>query len=412
VRRWSSFAAGAAVLLLAGLGATVVSERTEAAPLPGLLTDASWRAAAVDPDAVPDEEWLAAGTVPGQDGPWGEMVRSSLLDLRALTGADGAVAAGPASKWNYAWPRDSTFAAVAFSATGHSEEALDVLRFLEDVQLEDGGFQARYLLDGSGTPDGRARQADGAGWALWALGEVVQDVRDEGRPATARRELTALEGLLNAATDFVLDATDGGRALPAPSPDYWERRETRLTLGAVAPLLAGLRASAELHSVLDEETTSRELDAAADSLQGLLEQEFAPTGYLRYADPELESGGVDASVAFLLPPFQPGRTPRDVLAAFDAYQVQALRPAGGLAPGVGWKQDGISWTPEVALVAYAAAAAGRTEQATGWLDWLNAHRTGWGALPEKVLPDGAPAGPAPLGWTAAQVVLAVDALGG
>jgi GH15 family glucan-1,4-alpha-glucosidase len=39
------------------------------------------------------------------------------------------------------------------------------------------------------------------------------------------------------------------------------------------------------------------------------------------------------------------------------------------------------------------------------MDWLDAHRTRWGSLPEKVLADGAPAGPAPLAWTAALVVL-------
>lgn len=410
MRRWSPVVLGAVVTLLVGLGATVASERTEAAPLPGLLTDASWRAAALDPAAAPDDEWLAAGSVPGQDGPWDEMVRSSLLDLRALTTAHGAVVAAPAHAWRYAWPRDSAFAAVAFSATGHREEALQVLRFLQDVQHEDGGFEARYLLDGSGTPDGRTRQSDGAGWALWALDEVVQDVRADEGPDAAREELRDLEPLLDAATAFVLDATGDGRELPAPSPDYWELRESHLTLGTAAPLLAGLRAGADLHVVLGERRTARDLRAAAASLASLVHGEFGAGGYQRYADAGHDRGGLDASVAFLLPPFQPGPVSPDVLAAFDGYQVDALRPAGGLAPGTGWRRDGVSWTPEVALVAYASAASGRTEQATAWLDWLNSHRTPWGALPEKVLPDGSPAGPAPLGWTAAEVVLAVDAL--
>ncbi|MHB1473198.1 MAG: glycoside hydrolase family 15, partial [Dermatophilaceae bacterium] len=77
----------------------------------------------------------------------------------------------------------------------------------------------------------------------------------------------------------------------------------------------------------------------------------------------------------------------------------------GLAPGAGWKQDGISWTPETALVAYTAAMSGRPEMAEHWMDWLSAHRTEWGSLPEKVLATGAPAGPAPLAWTASLVIL-------
>ena len=62
-------------------------------------------------------------------------------------------------------------------------------------------------------------------------------------------------------------------------------------------------------------------------------------------------------------------------------------------------------TPETALVAYAALVSGRRETAERWLDWLSAHRTASGSLPEKVLAPGAPAGPAPLGWTAALVVM-------
>ena len=45
-------------------------------------------------------------------------------------------------------------------------------------------------------------------------------------------------------------------------------------------------------------------------------------------------------------------------------------------------------------------------EAEALLAWLEAHRTASGALPEKVRPDGAPAGPAPLAWTDALVLLA------
>ena len=106
----------------------------------------------------------------------------------------------------------------------------------------------------------------------------------------------------------------------------------------------------------------------------------------------------------MLPPFAAAADP-EVVAAVDGYARQAIRPAGGLAPGVGWKTDGLSWTPETALVAYTAAASGDVATATGWRDWLARHTTDWGSLPEKVLPDGTPAGPAPLAWTAALFIL-------
>jgi GH15 family glucan-1,4-alpha-glucosidase len=62
------------------------------------------------------------------------------------------------------------------------------------------------------------------------------------------------------------------------------------------------------------------------------------------------------------------------------------------------------------MVAYTAAESGRPEVARRWLDWLQAHVTTWGSLPEKVLSDGSPSGPAPLAWSAAAVVLAVARL--
>jgi len=43
-------------------------------------------------------------------------------------------------------------------------------------------------------------------------------------------------------------------------------------------------------------------------------------------------------------------------------------------------------------------------------EWLDAHRTGLGALPEKVLDDGSPAAVAPLAWTAAVTVLTTRSL--
>ena len=106
----------------------------------------------------------------------------------------------------------------------------------------------------------------------------------------------------------------------------------------------------------------------------------------------------------MMPPFTQSPSAH-VLDAWARYQSDALRPAGGLAPGSEWTNDGISWTPETALVAYTAAMSGRPGTAAHWMDWLNDHRAPGGSLPEKVLPSGAPAGPAPLAWTAALVVL-------
>ena len=378
---------------------------TPAAP-PSLITSPGWRATQDIHGLVPrgptaDAAWLSLAAVPGQGTRWEGMVRTALLDLHQLSQPGGSVAAGAADRWNYAWPRDTAFVAVAMARTGRHREALQELKFLQRVQLEDGGFEARYLLDGSGPPDARARQSDGAGWALWALWEVSRASGDLGSSAELR-------SLLDNATGFALATTDDGRRLPPPSPDYWEVGVSRTSLGTVAPLMAGLQASESMYGALGEPALARRSGVAAERLRTVIRDRFADR-FERFGSSRFGGGGLDAAVTFLMPPFAESASPQ-LVDAWTRYQSDALRPAGGLAPGGHWKQDGISWTPETALVAYTAAASGRRELAEHWMDWLDAHRTAWGSLPEKVLANGALAGPAPLAWTASLVVLTASEL--
>jgi hypothetical protein len=395
--------------------ALVLTTAIAAPPEPALMTGPGWRVTrdiAGPPQRGPqaDRAWLSLGSVPGKGTRWAQTVRLALLDLHQLTQANGAVAAGASARWNYAWPRDTAFAAAALARTGHQVEAEQALRFLQQVQPSDGGFEARYLLDGRGTPDDRARQSDGAGWALWAVGEVSHSSGGMG-PGLGHgldRDLghglaPGLRPLLDKATGFALEVTNDGRRLPAASPDYWEVEVRRPSLGTVAPLLAGLRASQRLYDALGQGARARRSGDAASRLAAVVRERFAG-GYERFGSDGFGGGGRDAAVTFLMPPFAPSPSAA-VVDAWLSYQSEALRAGGGLAPGSGWKRDGISWTPETALVAYTAASSGRGQVAEHWMDWLSAHRTAWGSIPEKVLPNGAPAGPAPLAWTASLVIL-------
>ena len=375
--------AAIAVAMAAQLGAG------QAEPLPTLRNGPEWRASTATMSAA-DLAWLERGIVPG--GPeHRDLVAQALLDLRGLTQPTGAVAAGPDGPWAYAWPRDNSFVAVAYAVSGHPDDAWRTLRFFVDAQLEDGGFEARYRLDGSGAPDERQRQTDGAGWLLWAIDAVSAA---SGQPVPAD-----LRPLRDRATEHLLRLTAGGRELPPASPDYWEVPERRVTLGTVAPLAAGLEASARGHAAEGDSARSTRSARAATAFRSVIREHFAPA-YERHGD----RGGLDAAAAMMLPPFAEAADPT-VLAAVEEYTRGAIRPAGGLAPGVGWKSDGVSWTPETALVAYTAADSGDVSNATSLRDWLARHTTDWGSLPEKVRPDGTPAGPAPLAWTAALFIL-------
>lgn len=379
--------------LLAGLAVTVVLDRNRTAASPPLLAEV------VRAPAAEQAAWLAAGTVP-QVLELGEstMFTDALRDLHALGQPDGVTVAGWAGPWRYVWPRDSGLAAAALARTGHLSDAVRILDFLQRMQPESGVFQARYRPDGSGVPDDRGEQLDGLGWALWATSRVAAGVPPADRAGFVRR----YQSMIDRSTATTLALIDNRRSLPPVSADYWETREWRLTLATAAMLHAGLQAAAELYASVGDVEGQRRAGDGAGRLASAIERRFGPDGYPRHLGGRADS--VDLGVDFLLPPFSSHVDPGVVRAWRHAGEVMA-RPAGGLAPGGSWRDDGLSWTTSTSIHALTAAALGDREQAVRWLRWLDQHRTSTGSLPEKVTAAGAPAAVAPLAWAAAAVIL-------
>ena len=352
----------------------------------------------LDALAAATREWLAAGTVPGRTPAEREVATRALLDLALLTEASGASVASPFGPWDLVWPRDASWHAAAFAATGHPEQARAILGFLARTQEPDGAWASRYRPDGAPVLDGRPRQLDAVGWVPWA---VWSWWRAAARDQEALRELWPM---VAAAADAAAGAL-GPDDLPRPSSDYWEQRESRSTIGIAAPLLLGLRSAAALAEVVGEEDAAGRWSGAARRLDGAITRSFGATGYRRYP---VASAGPDSAVTFLAPPLAPPRQGRDaVTAAVHRAESELLMPSGGLRPGNIPRVGGVAWTPATAL--FALAAAGRDDERAfaRWFDWLVAHRTALGAFPEKVANDGSPASVAPLGWTCASVLLAL-----
>ena len=383
--RWADLADGALTDLLALTGPAFMPDpvRPAGPAVPSARLTAS-------PAPVP-----TAGAASAASGSTGREGRDSRepLPQGAEVFPQGAVVAAPVSIWRYVWPRDAAFAAAALSAVNLTGEALGVLGNLASWQRADGGFEARYTSSGR-VPDHRPAQADGAGWFLWAAGRLLAD----GVSAANLRD--RLGAPLVRAASRLLEITDTPSHLPAASPDYWEVAETVLTLGTAAPVLLGLEAATALtRAGIDLGGPAQALAERVTAVRSAMERNFAPA-WGRH----LQCDDVDAAIALVLPPFT-----RPLAGARTVRQTAAARmhrPTGGLAPGAGWRDDGISWTPETALMAWSALALGMEEEGTRLLAWLEAHRTAAGALPEKVLADGAPAGPAPLAWTCALILLA------
>ena len=413
VHPWRVLVSGALTVVMAGALPAASSPHEPSYAQIGLYSDG----VVLDPDGMPREvpvgdrdladdpvrraeqdAWLAHGTIPGPPE-YADLAEQALRDLDALVLSGGAALAGASPGWQYVWPRDASFTAAALARTGHPQDAHAVLAYLQsmqDARSTAGVFEARYLPDGTGdVPDDRGLQLDGSGWVLWAVSQWYK-----ATPAGSARaaDLEALRPLVVRSVAAIRAHVDGD-GLPFAFPDFWEVDVELPTLGTLAPLLLGVRAAAPLLAALDEPPAS---DLVVLLSRGLQEH-FAPD-YPRW----LGGQDQDGAVAFLMPPFAP--PDEEVRAAWLEAQAGMSRPAGGLAPGTGWRLDGVSWTPTTALFALTAAASGDVDLARERLDWLAAHRTERGSLPEKVLWDGSPSAVAPLAWTCALVLLALDEL--
>ncbi|HEV7932926.1 MAG TPA: glycoside hydrolase family 15 [Actinomadura sp.] len=393
-------------------GSSVVLLRDGRVELIPFGTEEPVRLAVADPRvamaAHAERSWLHAGRVPGSAPAHRDMATRALLDLRLLTRPSGASTASWYGAWRLVWPRDSAFAVAAFTVTGHTTEARRICRFLARVQDQDGMWAARYHPDGSAVTDGRRVQLDSLGWVLWAVWfQWIQNRKDPRGPAG----LSELWPMVRRAADR-LSASLGADGLPPPSSDYWERGPSseqdprRPTLGVVAPVLTGLRAAEALARERGAAPEAGRWHTAAGRLSAAISRQFAPYGYPRSP---VAHGRMDAAVTFLAPPF--ARPDPGVGAAVRTAAGRLRLPGGGVLPGELWAGDReVAWTPETAMFALAAAASGDHGEAAGWLEWLAAHRTSLGVLPEKVDEHGRPAAVAPLGWTASLVLLALAAL--
>ncbi|MBW5486155.1 hypothetical protein [Streptomyces bambusae] len=341
--------------------------------------------------------WLDSGRVPGRDAAQRAAARRSLLTLRALLRPGGAFAAAWSPAWQYSWPRDGAFAAVAFAATGHDEEAYQVLRYDAATQRPDGTWEARTKLDGSGPPDSRAWQLDGNGWVPWATWQWYEHAPPGDRDARLR----TLYPMVRAAADHAAGSL-GPDGLPPASPDYWELGTDSTNIGTAAPLLAGLNAAADLAGRLGLPQDADRWSAAARRLARGIDTSFAPRGYPRTADGR---HGRDSAAAFMAPPFN---EPAPGLGeALDSTYRALLLPNGGLSPGNdpdhSW--GSYAWTASTSFFALAWAHLDEPAKADRVLGWVLSKRNGLGEVPETVNGAGNPSSVAPLGWTDALLVM-------
>jgi GH15 family glucan-1,4-alpha-glucosidase len=186
--------------------------------------------------------------------------------------------------------------------------------------------------------------------------------------------------------------------------DYWEKGE-QVTLGTAGPLLAGLRAAADIAGELGAGSSARAWAHAAVTLARSVQAGFGRYGYHRLAR---QGSGSDVAVTFLGPPFA-ADSPAIGLAVSRAMKSLTL-PDGGVLPGSDWSGNRtVAWTAATELFALYYAETGNHRSADRVLAWIAGHLTRLGSIPEMVDARGRPISVAPLAWADAIFLLALTA---
>lgn len=347
---------------------------------------------------------MRSARIPGVGGTYEDMSRTAVVDLYALMLPNGAVQGAGSPYWAFVWPRDTAFVVVSLALLGLYDDAWKVLSYAYSMQEPDGQWEARYLPDGSGTvPDERGRQDDGIGYTLWATWVLT-----ELSPADVRgTQLAHLGTQVNNAIAAAGHVLDDDSALPRTSQDFWEMDQQEPSLGVAGPLLFGLRAGTALADRLGEPSLARQARTDATRLCSAITRAYASNGFQHFPS----GGGRDASVAFLLAPFLADDVP-GARQAWDVSRNEMQVSNGGLRPGAQWPDPETAWGPQISLYSIVAAALGEQQVARGYLDWLDAHRTRLGSLPEKVTASGQPAAVAPISTVASATLIALCLLEG
>jgi hypothetical protein len=317
----------------------------------------------LDQVAAADQRWLARARPLGANAPgWARrMYERSLLVLHALTGRNGAVAAGARDGWAYVWPRDASAAAIAFAAAGYRAEAERIVQFMLGLGLE---YAARFHGDGSPVA-GRPAQGDAIGWVA-----AASEAAGIGNAEQAAHILA------------------GGEPVPwRDRADYWE--------GEPGDYLGNAIAAAADVPDFRRHLGGRKSDTP--SRWGLVREAGEP------------DSGLDSAAAWAVRPFS---MPRLYPAArMTLSRLAAQGTPYGITPGEGWPGGEDPWSAPTAWTAWSLAALGEHGQALRLMQALRRASTPAGDLPERAdAQTGISRSTTPLAWSHAFAILALREL--
>jgi isomaltose glucohydrolase len=274
------------------------------------------------------------------------LARRSVEVIRSGQAESGAYLACPAfPPYRYCWFRDGSFIADAMSRAGERESADAFFRWGAEVVLARrerlagrGDLHARYTADGRESEvEWPHFQLDGFGLFLWALAGHEQ--RHGAAEPLVREAAEELGGYL-------------ARSWTRPCFDWWEEREG-IHAATLACAAAGLQAAG------DEAEADRVVEALNTAADWRL----------------------DASLLALATPLAVLRHEAVPLAGIEA---ELVSPGGGVHrhPADSFYGGG-EWLLLTALLGWHYLELGREDEARAKLEWVAAHATPGGELPEQ-----------------------------
>ncbi len=334
--------------------------------------------------------------------------------------------------YNYIWPRDASYSALALARAGDHNVAQRFFAFADKIITEPGYLMHKYSPDGSlGSswhPWLRAGQLelpiqeDETALVIWSLWQYYQTSKD----------LEFVESVYNSlvkrAADFMVLHRDQRTKLPKPSYDLWEEKFGTSTFTAAAvygALVAAAKFAKLLGKIKNEDLYS---EVASEIREGILQYLYDEREGYFYKLLQLEPGKIvydttlDSSSAYGV--WQFGVLPVDdkrLRRAFEATMsgLTIALPSGGVARYRGDKYlrldqsyAGNPWFVTSLWLAQYQIAQAKTEAelapARDWLQWATKHVQASGLLSEQLNPyDGTELSVAPLVWSHAEFVLTV-----
>ncbi len=311
----------------------------------------------------------------------------SVAIIRANQAPTGAYLASPSFPvYRYSWLRDGAFIADAMSRAGDVGSAEAFFRWcdrvlrrrearIEDLLARRAAGQAidqaeflptRFTVDGEEVgEDWWEFQLDGYGAWLWALDAHARRHRRPRSPYVAGAELSARYA-----------AAFWGHS----SYDWWEEHPEHVHTSTLAALAAGLRAAADWPELRTDRRV--EFADAAERIRATVLTDAQRVGRLTKW---LGSEAIDASLIAAATPFSIV-DPDDPLMEATLAEIEAtlVHDGGVHRYATDSYYGGGEWLILAGFLGWHYARTGRLDRAYAELEWMAAHATDLGELPEQV----------------------------